>query len=154
MILSLRALSENVKLTSRNTLILFPWTKHTFKIHFSDVYSFNLHIIIQHLSNTFLNFHCEMLKIESVVGNFRRRLENDILWYSWLITRKNGNWNQTKKIKWISLREMFLEMWCENCSDFYNFKIFKIKMLCYADDAVLLANSEDDLQCLLYSFKN
>ena len=42
------------------------------------VYSVNFHIIMQHLNNIFLNFHCKILKIERMTVNLRRRLEKKL----------------------------------------------------------------------------
>ena len=43
----------------------------------SLVHSINFHIIMQHLNNICLNFHCKILKIERVT-NLRRRLEKKL----------------------------------------------------------------------------
>ena len=42
------------------------------------VYSFNLHIVMQHLNNIFLDFHRKILKIERVTVNLRRHLEKKL----------------------------------------------------------------------------
>ena len=39
---------------------------------------FNFHIIMQHLNNIFLNFHCKILKIDRVTVNLRRHLEKKL----------------------------------------------------------------------------
>ena len=72
------------------------------------VYSVNFHIIMQHLKNIFLNFHCKILKIERVTANLRRRLEKKL--FCGIHNNSQQNYLKKKTIKMHLLKEMFLEV--------------------------------------------
>ena len=69
--------------TLRVEVRLIWWKKACFyefflAIQIVLVYSVNFHIIMQHLNNIFLNFHCKISKIERVTANLRRRFEKKL----------------------------------------------------------------------------
>ena len=99
------------------------------------VHSVDFHIIMQHLNNICLNFHCKILKIERLTVNLRRLLEKKLFCG---VHHNSQQINLKKKSNFKTIGPVDFELWCTRTSKITSFRKTCIKTRPGATDAQIL----------------